>query len=31
MSRKEAINAVTAATGATRRGVFDALVARKYS
>ena len=31
MSRKEAINAVTAATGATRRDVFDALVARKYS
>jgi 16S rRNA (cytidine1402-2'-O)-methyltransferase len=31
MSRKEAINAVAAATGASRRGVFDALVARKYS
>jgi 16S rRNA (cytidine1402-2'-O)-methyltransferase len=31
MSRKEAINAVTAATGRTRREVFDALVARKYS
>jgi len=31
MSRKEAINAVAAAAGATRRDVFDALVARKYS
>jgi 16S rRNA (cytidine1402-2'-O)-methyltransferase len=31
MSRKEAITAVAAATGANRRDVFDALVARKYS
>ncbi|HEY0871761.1 MAG TPA: 16S rRNA (cytidine(1402)-2'-O)-methyltransferase [Acidothermaceae bacterium] len=31
MSRKEAITAVAAATGANRREVFDALVARKYS
>jgi 16S rRNA (cytidine1402-2'-O)-methyltransferase len=31
MSRKEAIAAVATASGATRRDVFDALVARKYS
>jgi 16S rRNA (cytidine1402-2'-O)-methyltransferase len=31
MSRKEAIAAAATATGATRRAVFDALVARKYS
>ena len=31
MSRKEAIAAVAAASGATRRAVFDALVLRKYS
>jgi 16S rRNA (cytidine1402-2'-O)-methyltransferase len=31
LSRKEAIAAVAAASGATRRAVFDALVARKYS
>ena len=31
MSRKEAIAAVAAASGVTRRAVFDALVARKYS
>jgi len=31
MARKEAINAVAGATGVSRREVFDALVARKYS